>query len=140
MLDVPIQVQAVMAKIRPVLFAAGGPPIKIYRVDKDQNGWHVWLYPALVEVKGGASDGRVLRPGVMLDVLALLKVFDDVGAVLWETKYGAKVGLGACLAVSGVLDSTKLSIYVLAQAPEDEGPDLVYDAKSKKYGRKSHGK
>ncbi len=95
-----------------------------------EDAWFVCLYPALVEIVGGKSDGAVWFSWRDLDILALQKAFDDVTAFSWLPDSDDEGGTGGgCLICEGVVEGRKLQLR-LDQCPPEDAPTVHYDSRT----------
>jgi hypothetical protein len=100
-------------------------------------GWYAYeedgmtelvIYPKTVIFVGGALDGELGVPGFSFDVQTVLKAFEQVDAVQWNSQgMGPHDEEGAHLSIEGIYQGHEVWVRVLAEPPEDEEPGLEID-------------
>lgn len=99
-----------------------------YRYSLDEDLTELIVYPAPVELVGGAVDGAIVVPGFSLDVLALQSVFEPVEAVSWQAHgLGPHDLEGPHLSVEGRYQGHAVWLQVLAEPPQETEPGLRLD-------------
>src|SRR5580765_836507 len=101
-----------------------GPLAMRYR--EEEGFWEVWIYPAPVELVGGAQDGAMVAPGFELDLEQLRDSFESVVAFGWNA-LGLNDEEGPHVYVEGDFQGREVYLQMLAYAPEDEEPGLKFD-------------
>ena len=81
--------------------------------------WEVTVFASLTEIIGGEEDGRRIPSRFVLDVGAIIGLFNDVEEVRWQNlPQGADDELGAHLAVEGIHRGERLVLRIPAKAPD----------------------
>ena len=93
-----------------------------------QGGGERVVYPAPVELVGGADDGAIVITGFSLDLYELLAAFDHVtGLQGYAHGLGPYNHDGPHLSLEGVYQGHEVWLGVLADPPEGEEPGLQLD-------------
>lgn len=92
-----------------------------FRFREEEGTWEVVVYPAPVELVGGAHDGEVVDPGFRLDVEGLRSDFDSIQEIGWDSLALRDMD-GPHLWIEGTFDGHEILLKMLASAPDDEGP------------------
>src|SRR4051812_37831212 len=100
-------------------------PLRL-RYREEDGFWEVWIYPTSVELVGGAHDGAVVLPDFSLDLEQLRSAFDSIRDFGWNA-LGLNDAEGPYVYVEGAYQGREVYLQVLAQAPEDEKPGLMFD-------------
>lgn len=107
--------------------SASGPLQYRCREEEEEEFWEVVIYPAAVELVGGAADGEVLAPGFSLDLEGLQAEFERVDAFTWES-LGFAYSEGPHVSIEGIYQGHEVYLQILAYAPEGEEPGMKLDA------------
>lgn len=101
-------------------------------------GWYAYeedgiteliIYPKPVQFVGGELDGELGVPGFSFDVQSVLKAFERVDTVQWNSQgMGPDDEEGARLSIEGLYEGHDVWVRILAEPPEDEEPGLEIDA------------
>ncbi len=87
------------------------------------------IFPKTVLFVGGEMDGELGVPGFSFDVQTLLKAFERVDAVQWNSQgMGPHDEDGAHFSIEGIFQGHEVWVRILAEAPEDEEPGMEIDA------------
>ena len=90
-----------------------------YRYGEDDDYWEVDIYPTPVELVGGAVDGKVVAPGITLDVEELRSAFERIDSLNWQS-LGLPIDEGPRFVVEGTCQGRNVLLQILAYAPDDE--------------------
>jgi len=95
-----------------------------YYFNNDMDCWDIIMYPAPIELMGGARDGEIVSPPFSLDVGSLGSVFEKVDSMLWSALgSGPWDNEGQRIFVEGVYQGHKVCLRVLARPwDNDEDP------------------
>jgi len=80
--------------------------------------WEISLFVSRTEIVGGEYDGSQRGSKFILDVPALMELFESVPDVQWQAQsHGEDYELGPHLALIGIYAGHKVCLQILADAP-----------------------
>lgn len=104
-----------------------------YRILETEDGWQLWMHPALTEMVGGPHDGEQLMPGhwtiELSDVLALFK--KPHAMVCHFTDDIPEISIEGNLKGGG-----RLWLHLLDSPPENDEAETTFDVNRGSFGDK----
>lgn len=94
--------------------------------------WEITLFVSSTEVYGGALDGQLAVSRLMLDLKALIEVFDEVDSFYWQAQTMADDDqLGPHVGVEGQFEGHAVWLRITAESPSPFEPGRVADVCAK---------
>jgi hypothetical protein len=91
--------------------------------------WEVHFYPSVSEVVGGPRDGALVYPGLVLDLVGVLDLFDEIDGATWSGRIRNRVPRyrGGVVEVSGWFAGHPVRLCVFERPPDDATAETTYD-------------
>lgn len=102
-------------------------------IDNLDASWRLCLYPTPNACVGGPQDGAHYVYGFRLDLLQIMRLFQAISAVEWNTPHGYNGDLdGPEISLKGTFKDVEVWLRVFNMPPYDEPPGCHVDGHSGK--------